>query len=63
VEQYKDLIYEEIAMYNFKELKDKFDNNAKLGKSNVEHILKNDNKDQDCSDTSADNESMDWEKS
>ena len=49
-------------MYNFKELKDKFDNNAKLGKSNVEHILKNDNKDQDCSDTSADNESIDWEK-
>jgi len=49
-------------MYNFKELHDKFENNARLGKSNVAHILNNDNKDHDNSDTSVDNGSIDWEK-
>jgi hypothetical protein len=54
------MVYEELVMYNFPELNDKFIANAEEGKSNVDHIIENDNKEQVCSEDSKDNESIDW---
>lgn len=44
-EQIKDLIYEEILLYHFDDVKKDYDDKLKDGKSIIKHIMENENKD------------------
>lgn len=44
-EQIKDLIYEEILLYHFDDVKKNYEDKLKNGKSIIQHIMKNENKD------------------